>query len=108
MDDWRTSIDVFMASRPLQNAAALTGDLFLPERLDQWAEHNAVDRTATPTPDLPMKAAAYRINVRGERLRDRLDALENAPRLPIMGMEAYAGWVLLDDGRLTPIRRTSG
>ncbi|WP_437548888.1 hypothetical protein WME97_01500 [Sorangium sp. So ce367] len=87
-----------------------TGDLFLPRRLEHWADHEssaAVDRAPGPKPPnagYPMLSEVYRLTERGMRLRDKgLDELTDAPSLPIAGTEAYsaaAPWVLLDDGRL--------
>ncbi|WP_437897462.1 hypothetical protein [Sorangium sp. So ce124] len=87
-----------------------TGDLFLPRRLEHWADHDssaAVDRAPGPKPPnagYPMLSEVYRLTERGMRLRDKgLDKLTDAPSLPIAGTEAYsasAPWVLLDDGRL--------
>ncbi|AUX46214.1 hypothetical protein SOCE26_077190 [Sorangium cellulosum] len=87
-----------------------TGDLFLPRRLEHWADHDAsavVERAPGPKPPnagYPMLSEVYRLTERGMRLRDKgLDQLTDAPNLPIAGTEAYsasAPWVLLEDGRL--------
>ncbi|WP_437589948.1 hypothetical protein [Sorangium sp. So ce1000] len=87
-----------------------TGDLFLPRRLEHWADHDssaAVERGPGPKPPgagYPMLSSVYRLTERGTRLRDEgLDQLTDAPSLPIAGTEAYsasAPWVLLEDGRL--------
>jgi hypothetical protein len=87
-----------------------TGDLFLPRRLEHWADHEssaAVERAPGPKPPnagYPMLSEVYRLTERGIRLRDKgLDQLSDAPRLPVAGTEAYspsAPWVLLEDGRL--------
>ncbi|WP_437995901.1 hypothetical protein WMF26_32465 [Sorangium sp. So ce185] len=109
--EWKTPLS--MCGQNSQLAGLLwefldcTGDLFLPLRLEHWAEHKSsvvVERTPGPNPDEPMKSFAYRLTERGTQLRDRgLEQLAEAPRLPIAGTEAYAPsapWVLLQDGRL--------
>ncbi|WP_437303260.1 hypothetical protein [Sorangium sp. So ce388] len=87
-----------------------TGDLFLPRRLEHWADHDsstAVERAPGPKPPdagYPMLSSVYRLTDRAVRLRDKgLEQLTDAPSLPLGGTEAYAPsapWVLLEDGRL--------
>ncbi|WP_437796212.1 DUF1835 domain-containing protein [Sorangium sp. So ce693] len=83
-----------------------TGDLFLVDRLEQWADHDssaAVERAPGPKPSTPMKSFVYRLTERGMKLREGLDHLADAPSLPMAGIEAYSTsspWVLLEDGRL--------
>ncbi|MGK4002382.1 hypothetical protein WMF31_07155 [Sorangium sp. So ce1036] len=92
----------------LRDLVSCTGDLFLGDRLAQWARHDsgaAVERAPGPKPPgHPMLSKVYRLTERGQQLRDEgLDRLTDAPSLPIAGTEAYsasAPWVLLDDGRL--------
>ncbi|WP_437673206.1 hypothetical protein [Sorangium sp. So ce131] len=97
----------------LWHLLSCTGDLFLPRRLEDWADHDssaAVERAPGPKPPnagYPMLSEVYRLTERGMQLRDKgLDHLTDAPRLPIAGTEAYspsAPWVLLEDGRLAPM-----
>ncbi|WP_437980765.1 hypothetical protein [Sorangium sp. So ce117] len=85
-----------------------TGDLFLPRRLEQWADHDSsavVERATGPKPadGYPMLSLVYRLTDRGMKLREGLERLADAPSLPIAGTEAYSTsspWVVLDDGRL--------
>jgi hypothetical protein len=85
-----------------------TGDLFLPRRLEQWADHDSsavVERATGPKPadGYPMLSLVYRLTGRGMKLREGLERLADAPGLPIAGTEAYSTsspWVVLDDGRL--------
>jgi hypothetical protein len=110
--EWQTPVAVFVhKSEPgveLRQLLSCIGDLFLPERLDQWANHGsnaAVERAVGPKPpDYPMLSSVYRISERGIQLREAgLEQLTDAPTLPIAGTEAYASgapWVLLEDGRL--------
>jgi hypothetical protein len=111
--EWQTPLDVF--AHKSQSGVALrqllycTGDLFLPRRLEQWAAHGssaAMERAPGPKPPFgyPLLSSVYRLTKRGIRLRDAgLEALADAPSLPMAGIEAYAPtspWVLLEDGRL--------
>ncbi|KYG02156.1 hypothetical protein BE21_55360 [Sorangium cellulosum] len=112
--EWQTPLAVI--SRDLRSGMALwrmlscAGDLFLPRRLEHWADHDAsaaVERAPGPKPPdagYPMLSEVYRLTERGMRLRDEgLARLTDAPSLPIAGTEAYsasAPWVLLEDGRL--------
>lgn len=110
--EWRTPVAVFAhESKPgveLRQLLSCIGDLFLPDRLEQWAAHGssaAVERApGTKQPDNPMLSSVYRISERGIQLREAgLEQLTDAPSLPIAGTEAYASvapWVLLEDGRL--------
>jgi len=109
--EWQTPLDVFIhksqSGMALRQLLYCTGDLFLPHRLEQWAAHGpsaAMDRAAGPKPPFgyPLLSSVYRISERGIQLREAgLEALADAPTLPIGGTEAYgAPWVLLDDGRL--------
>lgn len=104
----RTPLAVFVhksaAGEELRALGSCTGDLFFPRRLQQWAQHGpapALERTAGPTADNPMKAFAYRITDRGRRLLDAgLEDLTDAPDLPLAGITAYRGsdpWVLQDE-----------
>jgi hypothetical protein len=106
--EWQTPVAVFVhksgAGVELRQLLSCIGDLFLPDRLDQWVAHGssaAVERAAGPKPpDYPMLSSVYRISERGIQLREAgLEALADAPALPIAGTEAYA-WILLEDGRL--------
>jgi hypothetical protein len=110
--EWRTPVAVFAhKSKPgveLRQLLSCTGDLFLPDRLDQWAVHGssaAVERApGTTQPDNPMLSSVYRLFERGIQLREAgLSQLTDAPALPIGGTEAYASgapWVVLEDDRL--------
>jgi hypothetical protein len=107
----QTAVSVFchksQSGLDLRELLSCTGDLFLEDRLTQWAKHDSgafVERAPGPMPDVPMKSFVYRLTQGGMRLRDKgLDQLTDAPSLPIAGTEAYsasAPWVLLEDGRL--------
>ncbi|WP_437714715.1 hypothetical protein WMF45_50670 [Sorangium sp. So ce448] len=110
--EWQTPLAV--AGRDLRSGMNLwqmlscTGDLFLPRRLEHWADHDsgaAVERAPGPKPSdsHPLLSSVYRLTERGMKLREGLDRLADAPGLPIAGIEAYstsAPWVLLDDVRL--------
>lgn len=110
--EWQTPVAVFVhesqAGAELRQLLSCTGDLFVPRRLDQWANHGpnaAVERAAGPKPPgHPMLSSVYRISERGIQLREAgLAQLTDAPGLPIAGTEAYAPgapWVLLEDRRL--------
>ncbi|WP_437755565.1 DUF1835 domain-containing protein [Sorangium sp. So ce1389] len=111
VDEHQTDVSVFchksQAGLELRELLSCTGDLFLEDRLAQWARHDSsafVERAPGSTPEEPMKSFVYRLTERGVRLRDKgLDQLTDAPRLPIAGTEAYrpsAPWVLLEDGQL--------
>lgn len=113
-ENWQTPLAV--VSRDMRSGMDLwrmlscTGDLFLPRRLEHWADHSLgafVERAPGPKPPdagYPMLSEVYRLTERGMRLRDKgLDQLTDAPSLPIAGTEAYsasAPWVLLEDGLL--------
>jgi hypothetical protein len=110
--EWQTPVKVFVHKSQegieLRQLFSCMGDLFLPDRLNQWVAHGsnaAVERAAGPKPpDNPMMCSVYRLTERGIQLRDAgLTALTDAPPLPIGGTEAYspsAPWVLHEDGRL--------
>ncbi|WP_437490333.1 hypothetical protein WME75_13460 [Sorangium sp. So ce1014] len=109
--EWQTPLALAVGESEtrakLWHLLSCTGDLFLPRRLEHWADHvvsAAVERAPGPRPDVPMKSLVYRLTERGMQLRDRgLDQLADAPRLPIAGTEAYAPsapWALLEEGRL--------
>ncbi|WP_437953219.1 hypothetical protein WME98_22895 [Sorangium sp. So ce296] len=114
VEEWQTPVKVICNKSQLglylRDLMSCTGDLFLGDRLAQWAKHDvsaAVERAPGPKPPnagYPLLSTVYRLTERGERLRDEgLDELTDAPSLPIAGTEAYsasAPWVLLDDGRL--------
>jgi hypothetical protein len=110
--EWQTPLAVFVHKSKegveLRQLLSCIGDLFLPDRLNQWAGHGsspAVERATGPRqPDNPMLSSVYRLSARGFQLReDGLEQLTDAPALPVAGTEAYASgapWVLLEDGRL--------
>lgn len=109
--EWKTPVAVFADKSQygleLRQLLSCTGDLFLVDRLDQWAEHEssvAVERAPGPRPpEYTMLSRVYRITERGMKLREGLVRLADAPGLPMAGSEAYSTsspWVLLDDGRL--------
>ncbi|WP_437675807.1 hypothetical protein [Sorangium sp. So ce131] len=112
--EWQTPVAVFahksQSGVELRQLIYCTGDLFLPRRLEHWADHDAsvaVERAPGPKPPnagYPMLSEVYRLTERGKQLRDKgLDRLTDAPSLPIAGTEAYsasAPWVLLEDGQL--------
>jgi hypothetical protein len=111
--EWQTAVQVFVhKSDPgveLRQLLSCTGDLFLPDRLDQWSTHGsspAVERAPGPKPpgDSPMLSSVYRLTESGLRIREEgLKQLSDAPSLPFAGIEAYTlrtPWVLLEDGRL--------
>ncbi|XYH95090.1 hypothetical protein ACMHYB_45990 [Sorangium sp. So ce1128] len=110
--EWQTALALAVHKSEtrmhLWHLLSCTGDLFLENRLDQWAKHDlsaAVERAPGPKPPgHPMLSKVYRLTERGMQLRDRgLEQLTDAPSHPIAGTEAYspsAPWVLLDDGRL--------
>ncbi|KYF73443.1 hypothetical protein BE17_29755 [Sorangium cellulosum] len=114
VDEWQTPVRVICNKSELGldllDFVSCTGDLFLGDRLAQWAKHDlsaVVERAPGPRPPnagYPMLSEVYRLTERGMRLRDKgLDQLTDAPSLPIAGTEAYsasAPWVLLEDGRL--------
>ena len=112
--EWQTPVKVFIHDSPTGNElfrfGSCAGDVFLANRLAQWAEHGEsppVERMAGPRPGSPMLSWTYRLNERGARLREEgLEHLTDAPVLPVAGVEAYAPdapWVLLEDGRLAPL-----
>jgi hypothetical protein len=110
--EWQTPLAVAVqesqARVDLWNLLFCTGDLFLQDRLKQWAKHDssaAVESAPGPKPPgHPMLSQVYRLTERGMQLRDRgLEQLEDAPGLPIAGIEAYAAstpWVLFEDGQI--------
>ncbi|MGK4000640.1 hypothetical protein [Sorangium sp. So ce1024] len=112
--EWQTALALAVHKSEtrmhLWHVLSCTGDVFLPRRLEHWADHDAsavVERAPGPKPPnagYPMLSEVYRLTERGMRLRENgLDQLTDAPSLPIAGIEAYspsAPWVLLEDGRL--------
>jgi hypothetical protein len=106
--EWETPVTVYARGpEPWEQLICCTGDLFIPERLEHWANHGtdpAVERAAGPKPGTHMLSFVYRLAERGMRLRTRgLEHLADAPPLPIAGTKAYAPgapWVVLDDGQL--------
>jgi hypothetical protein len=103
--EWQTPVAIFL-HEALRELVSCTGDLFLPRRLDAWADHGsapAVERAVGPKPHTPMLSSVYRLTEHGRRLRaEGLAQVADAPRLPVAGTAAYAPeapWVLLDDGR---------
>ncbi|WP_438026249.1 DUF1835 domain-containing protein [Sorangium sp. So ce233] len=112
VEEWQTPVRVIcnrsQLGEDLRDLVSCTGDLYLGDRLAQWAKHDsgaAVERAPGPKPpEYPLLSKVYRLTERGVRLRDRgLEHLADAPRLPVAGTEAYAPsspWVLLEDGRL--------
>ncbi|WP_437878384.1 DUF1835 domain-containing protein [Sorangium sp. So ce513] len=110
--EWQTALALAVHESEtrmrLWNLLSCTGDLFLEDRLDQWAMHDSsafVERAAGPKPPgHPMLSKVYRLTGRGMQLQDKgLGQLTDAPSLPMAGTEAYsasAPWVLLEDGRL--------
>ncbi|WP_437869606.1 hypothetical protein [Sorangium sp. So ce363] len=112
VEDWQTPVRVICNKSQLgvdlRDLVSCTGDLFLGDRLAQWAKHDvsaAVERAPGPKPpEYPLLSKVYRLTERGIRIRDTgLDHLVDAPSLPIAGTEAYAPsspWILLEDGRL--------
>ena len=109
-DQWLTPVAVFAheseAGVELRQWLSCTGDLFLEDRLAQWARHasGAVQRAAGQRPDVEGLSSVYRLTDAGRRFRDDgLPQLSDAPALPIAGIEAYAPsspWVLAKGGRL--------
>ncbi|WP_437763140.1 hypothetical protein WME77_34565 [Sorangium sp. So ce764] len=111
-EEWQTPVRVFCNRTPLgldlRDLGSCTGDLFVEDRLAQWAMHAsnaAVERAPGPKPPgHRMLSNVYRLTDHGQRLRDiGLDQLTDAPSLPVAGIDAYsasAPWVLLEDGRL--------
>ncbi|WP_437875274.1 hypothetical protein [Sorangium sp. So ce513] len=112
--EWQTPLAVvghdMRSGMDLWRMLSCTGDLFLPRRLEHWADHSSnafVERAPGPKPPnagYPLLSEVYRLTERGMQLRDKgLDQITDAPSLPVAGTEAYspsAPWVLLDDGRL--------
>ncbi|XXT14795.1 hypothetical protein WME94_31565 [Sorangium sp. So ce429] len=112
--EWQTPVAAFVhksqSGVELRQLLSCTGDLFLPWRLEHWADHGsspAMERAPGPKPPnagYPMLSEVYRLTERGMRLREQgLEQLTDAPSLPVAGTEAYspsASWVLLEDGRL--------
>ena len=109
--EWQTPVKVFVhesaAGAELRQLASCTGDLFVPQRLEQWVQQGAIERAPgpRPSPDYPMVQSVYRITELGVRLRENgLGALAAAPGLLVGGTEAYAApWVVLGDGRLVRV-----
>lgn len=107
-DAWLTPVATFAhesaAGVELRQWLSCTGDLFLEERLSQWARHGlgAVERAVGPKPDVEMLPSVYRLSDTGRRLRDDgLRQLSDAPSLPVGGIDAYAPtspWVLTEGG----------
>jgi hypothetical protein len=105
--EWATPVTVY-ARGPVEweHLVCCTGDLFVSERLAQWAAHGttpAVESSAGPKPETPMLASVYRLTAYGERLRQALASIAEAPSLPVAGAEAYSPgspWLLRDDGAL--------
>ncbi|XXT17352.1 DUF1835 domain-containing protein [Sorangium sp. So ce429] len=112
VDEWQTPVRVICHNSQLgldlRDLLPCTGDLFLGDRLAQWAKHGmgaTVERAPGPKPPgHPLLSHVYRLTERGRQLRDHgLDLLTDAPSLPVAGTEVYAAsapWVLLEDGRL--------
>ncbi|WP_437313706.1 hypothetical protein [Sorangium sp. So ce385] len=110
--EWQTALALAAHKSEMRmhlwHLLSCTGDVFLQDRLEQWAKHDlsaAVERAPGPKPPgHPMLSNVYRLTERGMQIRDKgLVHLTNAPRLPMAGTEAYAAsspWVLLEDGRL--------
>ncbi|WP_438005065.1 hypothetical protein WME89_40975 [Sorangium sp. So ce321] len=112
--EWKTPLALVAHESEIQmnlwHLLFCTGDLFLPRRLEHWADHSSsafVERAPGPKPPnagYPMLSEVYRLTERGMRLREQgLEQLTDAPSLPLAGTEAYspsAPWVLLEDGRL--------
>jgi hypothetical protein len=108
--EWLTPLNVYVhksqAGDELLQWLSATGDLFLADRLAQWARHGsrAVEREAGPRRDVKMMSSVYRLTEAGRRLRDEgLQQLSDAPPLPIAGIEAYAPsspWVLAEGGEV--------
>ncbi|MBK8253204.1 MAG: hypothetical protein IPK82_11130 [Polyangiaceae bacterium] len=107
-DQWLTPVAVLAhkseAGVELRQWLSCTGDLFLEDRLAQWARHGsgAVARAAGQRPDREMVSSVYGLTDVGKRFRDSgLPQLSDAPALPIGGIEAYAPsspWVLAKGG----------
>ncbi|WP_437591088.1 hypothetical protein [Sorangium sp. So ce1000] len=111
-EEWQTPVRVFcnrtQLGLDLRDLGSCTGDLFVEDRLAQWAKHGssaAVERAPGPKPPgHRMLSNVYRLTDHGQRLRDvGLDRPTDAPSLPIAGIDGYsasAPWVLLEDGGL--------
>ncbi|WP_437894409.1 DUF1835 domain-containing protein [Sorangium sp. So ce124] len=110
--EWQTALALAVHKSEtrmhLWHLLSCTGDMFLEDRLEQWANHDlgaAVESAPGPKPlGHPMLSRVYRLTEHGMQLRDTgLDQLTDAPSLPIAGTEAYSAstpWVLCEDGRL--------
>jgi hypothetical protein len=113
--EWQTPLAVAVnkshMGMDLWQFLSCTGDIFLENRLERWADHDssaAVESAPGPKPlGHRMLSRVYRLTERGMRLREKgLDRLADAPGLPMGGIEAYstsAPWVLREDARLTPL-----
>ncbi|WP_437624398.1 hypothetical protein [Sorangium sp. So ce1151] len=111
-EEWQTPVKVYCnrshLGSDLRDLGSCTGDLFVEDRLNQWAKHDssaAVERAPGPKPSGDrMLSKVYRLTDRGQRLLDKgLERLTDAPILPMGGIDAYsasAPWALLEDGRL--------
>jgi len=107
---WKTPVKVYVSDILNANYDFIfcVGELTIPRRLANWAEHDArpaaVERAPGPRgPEYLMHSFIYRLTKHGKRLRERLTDLAEAPRLPVAGTEAYAPeapWVVREDGRL--------
>jgi hypothetical protein len=103
-EEWQTPVDVFVHKSQLgvelRQLGSCTGDLFIPQRLDDWVGVGAAERGAGPKPpDHPMLGSAYRITAAGVRMRGEIE-LGEAPVLPIGGTEAYGAPWVVEEGRL--------
>jgi len=109
-DGWLTPVAMFAHDSEvgveLRQWLSCTGDLFLGERLSQWARHGsgALERAAGPKPDVEMLSSISRLTDARRRLRDGgLRSLSDAPPLPVAGIDAYgpsSPWVLAGGGPL--------
>jgi len=101
-EEWQTAVTVFVRGpEEWERVICCTGDLFVPDRLDQWAVHGAapaVEWAAGPKPETRMLSRVYRVTETGRRIREAgIEGVEGGPPLPVAGAEAYgveAGWIV--------------
>jgi len=83
---------------------SITGDLFIADRLAQWAKHGGADAALVSEPhrtDRVMLAARYKLSKTGRKLlKNGLDTMGQGVPLPIWGVTAYdvqSPWVVVEN-----------
>ena len=103
-----TPVDVIVHSgktgEELRQWMAITGDIFIAKRLEQWATHGGNNAALEREPhraDRVMLAARYRLSDTGRKiLRNGLGEIGQGVPLPIWGVMAYdvkSPWVVVEN-----------